>query len=43
MTELEDLFRKREPFYELSQLKMPTNSTFEVKKLADTLKILTNR
>lgn len=43
MTELEAIFRKREPFYELSQLKMPTNSTFEVKKLADTLKILTNR
>ena len=43
MTELEAIFRKREPFYELSQLKMPTNSTFDTEKLADTLKILTNR
>ena len=43
MTELEAIFRKREPFYELSQLKMPTNSTSDTKKLADTLKILTNR
>ncbi|MDB4161140.1 shikimate kinase [Bacteroidia bacterium] len=43
MTELEAIFRKRQPFYELSQLKMPTNSTFNTEKLADTLKILTNR
>lgn len=41
--QLEAIFRKREPFYELSQLKMPINTTFEVKKLANYLKILTNR
>ena len=43
MMALEAIFRKREPFYELSQLKMPMNSTFDTEKLADTLKILTNR
>jgi shikimate kinase len=41
--ELESIFNKREAFYELSQLKMPINSTFTTKKLAQTLRLSTNR
>ena len=42
-SELKVLFEKREPFYKLSQLKMPINSTFTAKKLAQTLKLSTFR
>ena len=41
--ELKSLFDKREYFYALSQLKMPINSTFTAKKLAQTLRLSTNR
>ncbi|MDB9882379.1 shikimate kinase [Bacteroidia bacterium] len=41
--ELEDIFVKREPFYELSQLKMPINTMFSTQKLAQKLRLLTFR
>ncbi|PCJ66467.1 MAG: hypothetical protein COA58_06730 [Bacteroidetes bacterium] len=43
LSELESIFRKREAFYELSQLKMPINSGFTPLKLAQTLRLSTNR
>jgi shikimate kinase len=41
--EMKALFRQREPFYELAQLKMPVNSGFSAQKLAFFLKLSTNR
>lgn len=43
LVELEVIFRKREHFYKQSQLTIPINTTFEAKKLANYLKLLTNR
>lgn len=43
LAELEGIFRKREHFYEQSQLTIPINTTFEAKTLANYLKLLTNR
>jgi shikimate kinase len=43
MVELELLFESRASLYELSQLKVPINSTFTLEKLAQTLRLSTNR
>jgi shikimate kinase len=43
LVELEIIFRKREHFYELCQLKMPVDTAFTTQKLANYLKLLTNR
>ena len=43
INELEALFIKREPFYELSQLKVPINKEFDSQKLAQKLRLSTNR
>lgn len=42
-SKLKALYSKRQPIYELSQLKMPINTEFEPQKLANYLKLLTNR
>jgi len=41
--QLKALFHEREPFYSRSQLKVPINVTFDVQKLTNYLKLLTNR
>jgi shikimate kinase len=41
--QIKAIFNQRLPFYELSQLKMPINSGFSTQKLADILKLSTNR
>jgi len=41
--ELEKLFYKRLPYYRRSQLTMPMNTTFSTQKLAQTLRLSTNR
>ncbi len=41
--QLKALFDQRLPFYELSQLKIPTNSGFSIGKMANILKLSTNR
>ncbi|MBT8327323.1 MAG: shikimate kinase [Bacteroidia bacterium] len=41
--ELALLYHKRVPFYELSQVETLTNTGFEAKKVAESLKLLTNR
>lgn len=43
IVELELLFQSRAPLYEQSQLKVPIDSTFTLKKLAQTLRLSTNR
>jgi shikimate kinase len=43
LTELEIIFHQREHFYELCQLKIPIDTTFTIQKLANYLKLLTNR
>lgn len=43
LSELKVIFNKRRPIYEQSQLKMPINTEFEAQKLANYLKLLTNR
>jgi shikimate kinase len=43
LVELEIIFHQREHFYELCQLKMPVDTTFTTQKLANYLKLLTNR
>lgn len=42
-TELKAIFNKRRLIYEQSQLKMPINTEFQTQKLANYLKLLTNR
>ena len=42
-SKLRVLYNKRQSTYELSQLKMPINTVFETQKLANYLKLLTNR
>ena len=42
-SKLRELYNKRQSTYELSQLKMPINTVFETQKLANYLKLLTNR
>ena len=42
-SELHALYLKRVPFYHLSQVETLTNTGFEAKKLAKSLKLLTNR
>jgi shikimate kinase len=41
--QMKAIFVQRLPFYELSQLKMPINSGFSTRKLANILKLSTNR
>ena len=41
--ELKSLYLKRVPFYQLSQVETLANTGFEAKKLAESLKLLTNR
>lgn len=43
IAELRAIFNKRSSYYELSQLKMPINTVFKPQKLANYLKLLTNR
>ena len=43
MVELELLFESRASLYELSQLKVPIDSTFTLENLAQTLRLSTNR
>tara|TARA_B110000208_G_scaffold5025_1_gene6488 strand:+ start:245 stop:748 length:504 start_codon:yes stop_codon:yes gene_type:complete len=43
IVELELLFQSRAPLYEQSQLKVPINTTFTLKKLIQTLRLSTNR
>jgi len=43
ISELRAIFNKRSSYYELSQLKMPINTVFKPQKLANYLKLLTNR
>jgi shikimate kinase len=43
LDELEAVYHKREPFYELSQVRMPLNTAFTPEKLADFLRLSTNR
>ena len=42
-SELKAIYNKRVPFYQLSQVETLTNTGFEVKKLVESLKLLTNR
>lgn len=43
IAELRAIFNKRSSYYEQSQLKMPINAVFKTQKLANYLKLLTNR
>jgi len=42
-SEVYQLFKQREPIYALSQLETLANTSFDTKKLANRLKLLTNR
>lgn len=43
LSELENTFRKREPFYKLSQLEICTDSSFDCQQLANKLRILATK